>query len=243
MVAANPIRVLLAEPFELTRRGIHSILSGDPQFQITCDLDDVGDAPSAWIRETPDVSILGVASKSKPSDRQAALDSISEIVLRSERAGVIAVTDVSSIEDLVEPIRAGAKAVLGRQAEEDLLLRAVTSVSRGQYFLGTCLAELLFTHLRERKAGSRNGLKDVEMVARGQISALTQRENEVLEELIQGYRTAEIATHLRMSQATVKTHVRQICRKLNVRGRTEAILKALHARSEHVAPVVSALPS
>jgi len=224
------VRILIAEPFELTRRGIHQVLSSSPDFEVIADIRDVRDAPAHCQRDHPDVSVIGVTSKEERAERHAALNTIADIVAADEWARIVVITDVTSLDDLVEPVRAGARAVVGRHAAEEMLRTAITTVSEGHCFLGDCLTQLLFDYLSGRGVV---GDKAAAQIGAGtpSASALTVRENEVMAELVHGYRTSEIADHLGVTPATVKTHVRQICRKLNVRGRTAAILKTLNLQT------------
>jgi DNA-binding NarL/FixJ family response regulator len=69
--------------------------------------------------------------------------------------------------------------------------------------------------------------------AGGKVENLSQREQEVLDMLAQGYLYKEISDQLQLSLGTIKTYVRRIYEKLHVQSRTEAVIKYFDSTKEH----------
>ena len=117
---------------------------------------------------------------------------------------------------VTEAVRAGADGYLSKGASSDAVVQAIKDVAEGRSVLDPNVTEGIFGRL---------GGKDPR--------ALSDRELAVLQELAHGRMTREIAKELHVSEETIKTYLKQIFRKLDVRDRTEAVAEAFRRGLVH----------
>jgi len=113
-------------------------------------------------------------------------------------------------------LKAGASGYLLKRADPADILRSIQEVKEGGAPMSSQIARRVVQSFRETP---RDTLKH---------EKLSQREEEILQQLSKGYSTKEIADHLSVSVNTVRTHLQHIYEKLHVRSRTEAVVKFLH---------------
>jgi DNA-binding NarL/FixJ family response regulator len=112
-------------------------------------------------------------------------------------------------------LKAGASGYLLKRADPADILRSIQDVKQGGAPMSSQIARRVVQSFREP---AQNTLKD---------EKLSQREEEILQELSKGYSSKEIADRLSVSVNTVRTHLQHIYEKLHVRSRTEAVVKFL----------------
>ena len=124
---------------------------------------------------------------------------------------ILAITAVADDRAVADGLRHGAGGVIGRTESASELVRAMAAVASGETWAG-------------RKAIARA----LQWVAENRRSSttLTPRERQLLSLLAGGYRNKELASMIRVKEQTVKIHLHNLFRKLNVRTRVEAVLKA-----------------
>ena len=205
------IGVLVAHEHRLARAGLRLMLESDGDIAVLGEAAD-GDQAVAAARELrPDVVLTDV--------RLPDLDGLEvtrRIAAEGELAsvGVLLLTATANDAEVLAALHAGARAVLPREIEPADLLRAVRLVAAGGALLAPRLARRLIDEiLRARSLGRPlAGLEE-----------LTAREREVMALAAYGLSNVEIAAHLRLSTATVKTHVARTLTKLQVRDRAALI--------------------
>lgn len=132
---------------------------------------------------------------------------------------VVILTASNEDEDLFEAIKAGAEGYLLKDLHADRFFSLLEGVKRGEPALTPLLARKL---LAEFKSPHKDSNKDSDP------DALTQRESEVLEAMVNGITTnRKLAKHLGVSENTVKFHMRNILDKLHLHNRAQAVSYAL----------------
>jgi DNA-binding NarL/FixJ family response regulator len=121
-------------------------------------------------------------------------------------------------------LRAGASGFLAKDVDIDALPQALQGALSGEAAISRRLSMKLIEHLRRAPEGT-GGLRPVK-------SPLTPREWEVIDLLVDGKSTDEIAETLVLATETVRSHVKNILRKLDARSREEAVAIAQRMRSE-----------
>jgi DNA-binding NarL/FixJ family response regulator len=112
-------------------------------------------------------------------------------------------------------LKAGASGYLLKRADPADILHSIQEVKQGGAPMSSQIARRVVQSFREPPP---NALKN---------EKLSQREEEILQQLSKGYTTKEIADHLSVSVNTIRTHLQHIYDKLHVRSRTEAVVKFL----------------
>jgi DNA-binding NarL/FixJ family response regulator len=206
------IRVLLADDQELVRSGFRLILELADGIEVVGEAADGREAVRLAKELQPDVVLMDV--------RMPELDGI-EATRQLRHAGVEARVLVLTTFDLDEYVygamRAGASGFLLKDAPREQLVTAVRTVGRGEALLAPAITKRLIERFVERPAP---------LEAAPALAELSGRELEVLRLVARGLSNAEIADELIIGEATVKTHVARVLRKLDLRDRVQAVVLA-----------------
>jgi|SRR5579884_1864661 len=206
------IRVLLADDQELVRSGFRLILDLADGIEVAGEASDGREAVRLAKELQPDVVLMDV--------RMPEVDGI-EATRRLRQAGLDARVLVLTTFDLDEyvyaAVRSGASGFLLKDAPREQLVTAVRTVARGEALLAPAITQRLI-----ERFVARPPLEE----AAPALADLSGRELEVLRLVARGLSNAEIATELVVGEATVKTHVAAILRKLDLRDRVQAVVFA-----------------
>ena len=146
------------------------------------------------------------------------LQAINDIRTEIMNSIIIVLTILEDREYLIKTLQMGAEGYVLKDAEPSVLLDAIRSVHQGQSYIQPNMTKELV------KEFNRLTSQDKEKYGENR---LTTREREVLKLIAEGMINKEIATKLYISEKTVKNHVSNIFRKLNVSDRTQAAIYAL----------------
>jgi DNA-binding NarL/FixJ family response regulator len=205
-------RVLVADDHAPTREDVRAAIDADGRFTVVAVAADAADAVASALRERPDLALLDVRM---PGSGAAAAW---EITARLPDTRAVMLTVSCSDEDLFAALRAGASGYLLKTMPFDAIGDELAQVLDGRVALPPELVGRLVEEFRERAPRRRA------VLGRGPGEApLTSREWEVLDCLRQGLGTAEIARHLYVSPATVRSHVAGVLHKLRVPDRAAAV--------------------
>lgn len=214
-----PIKLLIADDHALLRQGIKNVLELEP------DLDVVGEAADGeeTIRQAaalrPDIILLDVNMP-----RGNGLDVTKAVRATQPEIKIIVLTIHDDENYVLEVIKAGASGYLLKDIEPGMLVKALRTVNAGESFIYPTLAKRLFGEIRRNEERKNEA---AEMMQRMREEHLTYREIEVLQLIGQGMSNAEVAGKLFLSEKTVKNHLTNIFRKINVCDRTQAVLYAI----------------
>jgi DNA-binding NarL/FixJ family response regulator len=192
------IRLAIAEDHTIVRWALREALSK------AADIDVVGEAGTAAEtlavvhEKLPDVLLLDITLPDR-----SGIDVLGDIRLMPTAPLVVVLTWHTEPSYAVRAFQAGAHGYVNKGVEPDELLNAIRAVSRGEQVIPAGIAELL---------ASGDGLP---------ASALTAREQQVMEMLARGHTNREIAEHLEISIKTVDTHRGHVLKKLGVRNNSE----------------------
>jgi len=209
----KPLRLLVVDDHTLFRRGLIALLSQHAQLEVAGEAGDAGEAQRLAASLQPDVILL---DNHLPGVR--GIDALPGLQEAAPKARVLMLTVSEDEEDLVGALRHGAHGYLLKTIDGDALLAAIERCAMGQTVVSPDMTPKLVAALRHdvaAKPAIGNGL-----------DALSPRERETLEQLACGASNKEIARRLDIAEATVKIHVQNILRKLNVSSRVQAAVYA-----------------
>jgi DNA-binding NarL/FixJ family response regulator len=213
------IRVLLADDQVLLRAGLRVLIDSEPDLEVAGEASSGQEAVTLARETRADVVLMDI--------RMPGTDGLTATRLITgddDLAGVrVLVLTTFEIDDYVfEALRAGASGFLGKGAEPDELLAAIRTVARGDSLLSAAATKSLIA--RFLAFG-----EDEERPPPEALSALTEREREIVTLVAGGLSNDEIASHLVVSPATVKTHVNRAMAKLGAHDRAQLVIAAYQA--------------
>jgi DNA-binding NarL/FixJ family response regulator len=206
------IRVLVADDQPLVRSGFRMILEERDDLELVGEAENGEQAVTLARELDPDVILMDV--------RMPALDGVEatrRLADGGSRAKVLVLTTFDLDEYVYAAVRAGASGFLLKDVQPTELVDAIRVVAAGNSLFGPAATQRLV----ERFAGA--------VPDSTSLDALTDRERDILRLLAQGNSNAELAAKLYVSEATVKTHVSAVLRKLGVRDRVQAVIAAYEA--------------
>jgi DNA-binding NarL/FixJ family response regulator len=201
-----PTTVVLARFDDLLARGLRELIEGDPSLTIVAAEVEHGRIPVVLRAHRPAVAILDVGALAK-------LAEVRELSSGHPDTRFVLIANDPSMEECAQLIAFGASACLGRTTQSRDVLNAVHLASRG--------LQVMPRSAPDTAGGS---------IAAGHL--LTGREAEVLPLLQQGRSNAQIALALQVGVETVRTHARNIYRKLGVSSRRELAATPLPERKQ-----------
>ena len=208
------IRVLVADDQSLVRAGFKALLDARDDIEVVGEAADGAGAVELARKLRPDVILMDIRMPGVDG-----LEATRRIAADEDLAGVkvIILTTFESDEYVFQAIRCGASGFLVKDTEPADLLQAVRVVARGDALLSPSVTRRLITDLATRPAGPAPA-------ATKALSALTDREREVMALVAGGLSNDEIAARLYLSPLTAKTHVSRIMTKLSARDRAQLVV-------------------
>ncbi len=207
------IRVVIADDQALVRGGFRMILDAREDMDVVGEAGDGAEAVEMVALHRPDVVLMDV--------RMPGLDGIEatrRIVRSGSPARVIVLTTYDLDEYVFAALRAGASGFLLKDVKPADLVEGIRVIAEGNALLAATVTRRLLDRVAHTLPDGSAGTED--------LAELTDREAEVLRLVALALSNAEIAKRLVVSEATVKTHVSAVLRKLGLRDRIQAVVFA-----------------
>ncbi|AMH18476.1 nitrate/nitrite response regulator protein [Hafnia paralvei ATCC 29927] len=203
--------VMIVDDHPLMRRGIRQLLELDPTFDVVAEASSGSEAIALASRAQPDLILLDLNMKGL-----SGLDTLKALRNEGVDARIIILTVSDSRSDVYALVDAGADGYLLKDSEPEILLSQIHQAASGKNVFSDTISEYL---------SSRTELTDP-------FADLTERELDVLQEVARGLSNKQIASQLHISEETVKVHIRNLLRKLDVRSRVAATVLYLENKNQ-----------
>jgi DNA-binding NarL/FixJ family response regulator len=210
---SGPIRVLIVDDHRMVREGLRAMLHGVERVEIVGEAEDVDEALAVIASSRPDVVLLDLRLRG-----MSGLDACRTITERHPEVNVVFLTVYEDEQYIFEALRAGGRGYMLKKATPEDIVRVLESVQAGEVVIDPALGG----QIALRAAATREGTHWP-----GAHLGLTKRESEVLAHVVKGLDNKAIGQSLFITEATVKSHMKAILRKLDARDRAQAVSIAL----------------
>lgn len=204
------IQVMIVDDHKMIREGLKKLIEFDAEIKVVEQAKDGNDCLSKLEFSTPDVILLDINMPERDG-----IETLKIIKERKKYPKVLVLTVHNEVEYLIKAIDIGVDGYILKDSESAELKKAIKAVRDGENYIQPSLIPALNSQLLNRDTD-----KD-------KISLLTNRELEVLVQVANGMFNKEIATNLNISERTVKNHISNIFKKIDVSDRTQAAVFAI----------------
>lgn len=210
MSASPRPRVVVVDDHELFRGGLVGLL-GDHGVEVVGEASMAVPGIEIVLERKPDVVLMDL---NMPG--MSGIEATQRLAAAAPHTRIVVLTVVADERNVVEALRAGALGYLPKDAPIAQIVEAIRAAARGESLIAPRVAGYLVHRLRRAP---------IEEVA--DAADLTPRELEILELMARGMGNSEIGKALHLSQHTVKNHVSSVLRKLQVKNRSQAVVRAV----------------
>ncbi len=208
------LRILVAEDHPLFRKGMISLLSSVPDFEVVGEASTGEEAVARAAQLQPDVVLMDLQMPEVNG-----IEATRRILQESPSVRILVVTLFEDDDSVFMALRAGARGYILKDADEEEMVLSIRAVARGEAIFSPAIAERLLAYFAAPKP-----------VAQPQaFPTLTDREREILNLIAQGHPNPSIAKQLHLSTKTIGNYVSNIFTKLQVADRAQAIIRAREA--------------
>ena len=213
-----PIRILIADDHALLRQGIRNFLSLESDFEIIGEAADGEETIRRASELRPDILLLDI---NMPKGN--GIEVATRLRETHPEIRILALTIHDDENYMMKMIQSGAAGYLLKDVEPSMMVQAIRRVHAGESFVEPSLTAKLFRGITDLEAQK----PAPQAPGMSESDKLSAREIEVLRLIGRGMSNAEIARELYLSEKTVKNHLTNIFRKIQVSDRTQAVLFAI----------------
>lgn len=214
------VRVLLVDDDHLMRAGLAELLAIDPSIEVVAQAATGREAITLTRRHRPDVVLMDV--------QMPDLDGITatqELVNEDPDTRILILTTFELDDYVFGALRAGASGFLLKRTRPEELIAAVHTIAAGEALLSPSVTRRVIDRMAQQPVP--------DLGATGALAGLTPREREVLGFLARGLSNREIADTLVVEESTIRTHVKRVLFKLDLRDRIQAVIFAYENGINH----------
>ncbi|MCF1596742.1 response regulator transcription factor [Streptomyces muensis] len=207
-----PLRIMIVDDHTVVRAGLRALLEGEPGFEVVGETGDGSDAVGLAARLRPDVVLmdLRLTDSGRSPDGVDGIVATRRILAGTTGVRVVMLTSYGRTADVLRAVEAGALGYVLKAGPPEELFRAVRAAAAGGMALAPEAAAGVVGHAVERPG-----------------PVLSERETEVVRLLAEGHSNRAIASALFLAEATVKTHLVRIYRKLGTENRAATVSEAV----------------
>lgn len=204
------IKVMLVDDHVLIREGIRNLLEFDGNIEVIEQAGDGFECLEKLQYVNPDIILLDINMP-----KMNGIEVLEELKAKENPVKVIILTVHSEVEYLVKAIDIGANGYILKDSESSELKQAINDIINGGSYIQPSLIPTLNSRLINRD------------IDKEKLKTLTKREVEILAQVASGMFNKEIAVNLDISERTVKNHISNIFKKIDVSDRTQAAVFAI----------------
>ncbi|MCG8416076.1 MAG: response regulator transcription factor [Pseudomonadales bacterium] len=208
------IKVMLAEDQNLVREGLRNLLQLSESIEVVGEVVDGSEVLDGLAKFKPDVLLIDIRMP-----KMTGIEALQAMQEQGESTPAIILTTFDDHQLVLEGMQAGAKGYLLKDVSLDSLVNAIEKVHGGETLVQRAITERILKGL------SSMASKETEPELQEELSP---KELEVLRLMAGGYSNREISSAIHKSEGTVKNQVSSILDKLDVRDRTQAVLRAIN---------------
>lgn len=196
------IRVLLADDHTVVRDGLKALLESEGDIEVVGVAGDGMAAVQECRRLKPDVVVMDIAMPLLNG-----IDAAKEILSENDKVGVIVLSMYASQEHIIRALQAGVRGYLLKESAGNEVIQAIRSVAQGKRFMSSGVAELVVEDYIAIVGDS---------IEQNPLQKLSNRERQVLQLVVEGKTSADIAYTLQLSVKTIETYRSRLMGKLGV---------------------------
>lgn len=204
------VNILLADDHRMVREGIRCLLENVPEFNVIGEAADGYECISLVNKTKPNIVLLDIDMPDMNG-----IETLRVIKEQKMLCKVIMLTRHNEIDYLMKALEIGCDGYILKESSFDTLKKAIFKVYSGNKYIEPNMMPLLNVNMQEKSNVKKK------------ISELTRREIDVLKMIASGSFNKEIASTLNISERTVKNHVSNIFKKIEVSDRTQAAVFAI----------------
>ena len=209
------IQVLVVDDHPVLRQGIRALLDRQEDIRVCAEASSAEEALVLVRALHPNVILMDLQLPGK-----SGLEAMKEILVEAPESRILVLSNFTDDKNILAAIEAGASGYLLKVDAADKIIQAVRDTFLGSPIFSRQAESTLMAYIRGHKASGRGQGPKFEQ-------ELSEREMAILKMMARGLSNEEMAAQAFISQGTVRTHVSNILRKLNLENRAQAILYAL----------------
>jgi DNA-binding NarL/FixJ family response regulator len=211
----DTLRILVAEDHPLFRKGMISLLSSVPEFEVVGEATTGEEAVARAAELQPDVVLMDLQMPEVNG-----IEATRRILQESASVRVLVVTLFEDNDSVFMALRAGARGYVLKDADEEEVVLSIRAVGKGEAIFSPAVATRVLAYFAASLPGC---------VPPQAFPTLTDREREILHLIARGHPNPTIARQLSLSTKTVANYVSNVFTKLQVADRAQAIVRAREA--------------
>lgn len=204
------IKVMIADDHSLIREGIKQLLEFDGSIEVVAQAADGNETIEVLSEVQPDILLLDINMPNMNG-----LDVLQELKKKRSGMKILILTVHNEVEYLLKAVDSGADGYVLKDAGSDELKDAINRVINGEQYIQSSMIPAMNSRIINRD------------IDKEKIDSLTKREVEILKQIAGGRFNKEIAESLNITERTVKNHISNLFKKIDVNDRTQAAVFAI----------------
>jgi DNA-binding NarL/FixJ family response regulator len=212
------IRIIIADDHSIIREGLRHLLALESDVDVIAEAKDGEETLQVVKKYKPDILLLDINMPIMNG-----LEVLNNMKGSEINSKVIMLTIHNEVEFLIKAIEIGIRGYVLKDSSSKVIMKAIKTVHSGGIYIEPSMVENLFKNFKPIE----NKVKEKVKLVKNNLFDLTSRELEVLKLISNGMLNKEIARDLEISEKTVKNHVSNLFKKMNVSDRTQAAVIAI----------------